>query len=56
MAGSNPFIIEAFVLLAVALTVIFLRITARATSVGIRRFQLDDYMMMVAAVSPAVLL
>lgn len=51
MAGSNPFITEAFVLLAVALLMVFLRTVARATSVGIRRFQLDDYMMLVAAVS-----
>jgi hypothetical protein len=51
MAGSNPFITEAFALLAVALTIIFLRTIARATSVGIRQFQLDDYMMLVAAVS-----
>jgi hypothetical protein len=49
--GSNPFIIEAFTLLGVSLTVVFLRTYARATSVGIRRFQLDDYMMLVAAVS-----
>lgn len=51
MAPSNPFITEAFALLAVALTVIFLRTIARATSVGVRRFQLDDYMMLLAAVS-----
>jgi hypothetical protein len=51
MAGSNPFITEAFALLAVALTIIFLRTIARATSVGIRQFQLDDYMMLVAGVS-----
>lgn len=51
MAGSNAFITEAFVLLAVALTVIFLRTFARATSVGIKRFQLDDYLMLVAGVS-----
>lgn len=49
--GSNPFIIEAFTLLGVALTVVFLRTYARASSVGVRRFQLDDYMMLVAAVS-----
>jgi hypothetical protein len=51
MAGSNPFIIEAFALLGVALMIIFLRTIARATSVGVRRFQVDDYMMLVAAVS-----
>ena len=49
--GSNPFIIEAFTLLGVALTIVVLRTYARASSVGIRRFQLDDYVMLVAAVS-----
>jgi hypothetical protein len=53
MAGSNPFVIEAFTLLGVALMVIFLRTIARATSVGVRGFQLDDYMMLLAAVSLA---
>lgn len=51
MAGSNPFITEAFTLLGVALAMIFLRTFARANSVGVRRFQLDDYMMLLAAVS-----
>lgn len=51
MAGSNPFVTEAFALLGVALAMIILRTVARATSVGIRNFQLDDYMMLLAAVS-----
>lgn len=49
--GGNAFIIEAFALLGVALTIIFLRTVARATSVGVKKFQLDDYMMLVAGVS-----
>ena len=52
--GSNPLIIEAFTLLAVALTIVFLRTYARASSVGVRRFQLDDYVMLLAAVSLAL--
>jgi hypothetical protein len=51
MAGGNALITEAFALLGVALAVIFLRTIARATTVGIRGFQLDDYMMLLAAVS-----
>ena len=54
MAGSNPFITEAFTLLGVALAIILVRTYARASSVGIRRFQLDDYMMLLAAVSPKI--
>lgn len=51
MPASNPFITEAFALLGVALTVIILRTIARATSVGVRHFQLDDYVMLLAGVS-----
>jgi hypothetical protein len=54
MAGSNPFITEAFTLLGVALATIVLRTYARVSSVGIRRFQLDDYMMLLAAVSAKI--
>ena len=53
MAGGNSFITEAFTLLGVALGMIILRTIARATSVGVRNFQLDDYMMLLAAVSSA---
>jgi hypothetical protein len=54
MAGSNPFITEAFTLLGVALASVALRTYARASAVGISRFQLDDYMMLLAAVSPKI--
>ncbi|ERF68289.1 hypothetical protein EPUS_02745 [Endocarpon pusillum Z07020] len=50
MPGANAFVTEAFTLLGVALGMIILRTIARATSVGIRNFQLDDYMMLLAAV------
>lgn len=50
MPGANAFITEAFALLGVALLLIALRTYARASTVGFRRFQLDDYMMLVAAV------
>lgn len=49
--GNDAFVTEAFVLLALAWIVIFLRTYARASSVGIKKFQLDDYWMLVAGVS-----
>ncbi|KAL1849545.1 hypothetical protein Plec18170_007453 [Paecilomyces lecythidis] len=41
---------EAFTLLAIAIIVIAVRTYARLTSAGLRNFQLDDYLMLVAAV------
>ena len=54
--AANPFVTEAFTLLGVALAIIILRTIARATSVGIRQFQADDYLMLLAAVSLASIL
>ncbi|KAK0666826.1 hypothetical protein QBC41DRAFT_280275 [Cercophora samala] len=45
----EAFIIEAFTLLGVALVVVGLRTYVRLTTVGIKRFQADDYLMLVAA-------
>lgn len=42
---------EAFTLLALAVILIGIRTYARWTSAGPRNFQLDDYLMLVAAVS-----
>lgn len=42
---------EAFTLLAIAIIVIAVRTYARLTSAGLSNFQLDDYLMLVAAVS-----
>lgn len=51
----GDFVTEAFTLLAVAIVLIALRTYARATSAGIRNFELDDYLMLVAAVSAPLL-
>jgi len=45
------FVTEAFTLLAIAIVVIAVRTYARVTSAGLRNFQLDDYLMLGAAVS-----
>ena len=47
---GTSFTTEAFTLLGVGIAVIALRIVARATAVGFRHFQFDDYLMCVAAV------
>jgi len=47
----GDFATEAFTLLAVALVIIALRTYARSTSAGIRNFEVDDYLMLLAAVS-----
>ena len=47
----GDFVTEAFTLLAIALVLIALRTYARTTSAGIRNFQIDDYLMLVAGVS-----
>lgn len=46
---------EAFTLLAVAIVVIGLRTTARWIMVGPRNFQPDDYLMLLACVSSAII-
>ena len=51
---GDSFTTEAFTLLGVGIAVIALRIVARATAVGIRGFQFDDYLMCVAAVSTII--
>jgi hypothetical protein len=53
---ANAFTTEAFTLLGVGIATIGLRIVARASSVGVKAFQFDDYLMCLAAVrsfSPA---
>lgn len=52
---GDSFTTEAFSLLGVGIAVIALRIVARATAVGIKGFQFDDYLMCVAAVSTIIL-
>ncbi|KAF1961445.1 hypothetical protein CC80DRAFT_237658 [Byssothecium circinans] len=47
---ANAFTTEAFTLLGVGITVVALRTVARATVVGVKHFQFDDYLMCVAAV------
>lgn len=47
---GDSFTIEAFTLLGVGVAVIALRIVARATAVGFKHFQFDDYLMCAAAV------
>lgn len=47
----GDFVTEAFTLLAIALVLIALRTYARSTSAGIRNFQIDDYLMLLAGVS-----
>lgn len=47
---DDSFTTEAFTLLGVGIAVIALRVVARATAVGFKRFQFDDYLMCVAAV------
>lgn len=47
----DPFTIEVFTLWGVSAMVIGLRTYARWSTVGIREFQVDDYLMIVACVS-----
>ena len=47
----NSFTTEAFTLLAVGTIVVLLRTYTRMSLVGIRRFMLDDYLMILAVVS-----
>jgi hypothetical protein len=52
---ADSFTTEAFTLLALAIVAIIIRIIARITTVGVRNFQLDDYLMPLAAVRPSFL-
>ena len=56
-AAARQFNIEAFTLLGVGLTVTILRTYVRISSVGLKRLQVDDYLVWFAAVrdSPAKL-
>ncbi|KAJ4984890.1 hypothetical protein SVAN01_09584 [Stagonosporopsis vannaccii] len=47
---GDSFTTEAFTLLGVGIAVIALRVVARATAVGLKGFQFDDYLMCVAAI------
>ena len=47
---GDSFTTEAFTLLGVGVAVIALRVVARATAVGFKHFQFDDYLMCAAAV------
>lgn len=51
MKNATPFATEAFTLLGVGICVVALRTYSRIGQVGIRKFQPDDYLMLVAAVS-----
>lgn len=48
---GDKFATEAFTLLALAIVIIILRTVARWITTGLRNFQLDDYLMPLAAVS-----
>ncbi|PLB49145.1 hypothetical protein P170DRAFT_455878 [Aspergillus steynii IBT 23096] len=50
MAATDDFTIEAFTLLALAIVTIAVRIVARCLTVGVKNFQLDDYLMPVAGI------
>ena len=49
-AAARQFNIEAFTLLGVGLTVTILRTYVRISSVGVKRLQVDDYLVWFAAV------
>ncbi|TPX07712.1 uncharacterized protein E0L32_010608 [Thyridium curvatum] len=49
MKNATPFATEAFTLLGVGICVVALRTYSRIGQVGIRKFQPDDYLMLVAA-------
>lgn len=50
-AAAKQFNIEAFTLLGVGLFIIILRTCARILTVGIKRLQVDDFLVWLAAVS-----
>lgn len=49
--SNSSFVAEAFTLLGVGLSIIGLRTSLRYKQVGFRKFQADDYLIIVAAVS-----
>lgn len=49
--AQDKFAVEAFTLLALAIVIIAARTVARWFTVGPKNFQLDDYLMPLAAVS-----
>lgn len=52
LAAAHEFNVEAFTLLAIAVVFVFLRTLQRTLSVGVKKFQLDDYLMLFAIVRP----
>lgn len=54
LAAAHEFNVEAFTLLAIAVLFVFLRTLQRLLSVGIKKFQFDDYLMLFAIVSPTL--
>lgn len=53
--SNSTFVTEAFTLLGVGLSVIGTRTILRYKQVGVRKLQADDYLMLMAAVSPLTL-
>jgi len=49
-AAAHQFNIEAFTLLGIGLTITILRTYVRVSSVGVKRLQVDDYLVWFAAV------
>ena len=49
---AENFVAEAFSLLAIGLVIIALRLYSRIITVGFRRLAADDYLMVLAGVSP----
>ena len=49
-AVAHQFNIEAFTLLGIGLTITILRTYVRVSSVGVKRLQVDDYLVWFAAV------
>lgn len=47
---ADDFTVEAFTLLSLAIVVIVVRTASRLSMVGVRNFQLDDYLMILAGV------
>ncbi|GKU14612.1 unnamed protein product, partial [Fusarium langsethiae] len=50
MAGPDSFIVEAFTLLCISVLIVALRTYVRLKQVGVRNFQADDYLMLLALV------
>ena len=50
-AAAHQFLVEEFTLLSIGILFVVLRTISRLLSVGIKKFQLDDYLMLFALVS-----